>query len=223
MSMDVGQILDGLILILLCVTIFYAARLSMFMNNFRDARAEFDTLIENLSRNIQRAEQAIATMRTMASTSGTDLQAIVNDSKFMADELRFMNDAGDNLAGRLEKLAERNRELVDLLENAGGIGPSSGPVTPSSFTNRPRPASAPEPVAEEKRPPAKPAKEKEKTPFFRIKDREFERPDADDAIPASVMPAQSAPAGQSFQSQAEKDLYEALQKGKNKSRAGGVV
>ena len=64
MSMDIGTVLDGLILIMLCVTIFYAARLSLFMTTFREGRADFERSMDELGRNILRAEQAIKTLRT---------------------------------------------------------------------------------------------------------------------------------------------------------------
>jgi len=38
MTYDVGLLLDGLILVFLSVTIFYAARLSLFMKTFRQSR-----------------------------------------------------------------------------------------------------------------------------------------------------------------------------------------
>ncbi len=213
MSMDAGQILDAVILILLCVTIFYAARLSMFMNNFRDSKAEFDVLMDNLGRNIQRAEQAIATMRTLAATSGGELQTVVNDAKFLADELRFMNDAGDNLATRLEKLAERNRELIDLLENAGGIGPAA--VKLNQFPGRGRLAA--DDMEDER--------EKNTAPsFFKIHDRDFDRAAEEVAETAvwSTTAGQDDKDDEAFVSQAERDLYAALQKGK-KAKAGGVA
>lgn len=210
MSMDAGQILDAVILILLCVTIFYAARLSMFMNNFRDNKAEFDVLMDNLGRNIKRAEQAIATMRMLAAESGGELQEAVKDAKFLSDELRFMTDAGDNLATRLEKLAERNRELIDLLENAGGIGPDTL-VKTGHFPGRAR--IAPETMEEER------TVSSSAPSFFKIHDRDFDRDEEHDAAVWSA-PADKAENG--LQSQAEKDLYDALQHGKKKSKAGGV-
>lgn len=212
MSMDAGQILDAVILILLCVTIFYAARLSMFMNNFRDNKAEFEVLMGNLSRNIQRAEQAITTMRMLAAESGSELDTAVKEAKFLSDELRFMTDAGDNLANRLEKLAERNRELIDLLENAGGIGPDTL-TKAGNFSGRAR--IAPEAMEEERATPSSAPS------FFKIQDRDFERGDDADE-PVWSTPADTADKG-GFQSQAEKDLYDALQKGKKKSKAGGVA
>ena len=122
MSYDIGFILDGLILIFLSVTIFYAARLSLFMKYFRDGREGMKILIRDLSVTIDKAEQSIETMKAYALQNEQEMREIINESKFLSDELRFMNETGDSLANRLEKLADRNRELVDLMENAGGIG-----------------------------------------------------------------------------------------------------
>ncbi len=122
MSYDVGFIIDGLILIFLAVTIFYAARLSLFLKSFRAGREGMQILIRDLSITIDKAESSIHVMKENANVTALELQEVINESKFLSDELRFMNETGDGLATRLEKLASRNRELVDLMENAGGIG-----------------------------------------------------------------------------------------------------
>ncbi len=122
MGYDISLLLDGLILVFLCVTIFYAARLSLFMKSFREGRSDMQRLIHDLSLTIDKAEASVATMKDNASGAETGLRDIINQAKFLSDELRFMNETGDSLADRLEKLADRNRELVDLMESSGGIG-----------------------------------------------------------------------------------------------------
>lgn len=122
MSYDIGLVIDGLILVFLAVTIFYAARLSLFLKSFRDGREGMNILIRDLSVTIDKAEDSIRAMKESANSTAFELQEIINESKFLSDELRFMNETGDNLADRLEKLADRNRELVSLMESAGGIG-----------------------------------------------------------------------------------------------------
>lgn len=122
MSYDVSLLLDGLILVFLCVTIFYAARLSLFMKSFREGRSDMQRLIRDLSITIDKAEASVALMKENASNTEVEIRNIINEAKFLSDELRFMNETGDNLADRLEKLADRNRELVDLMERSGGIG-----------------------------------------------------------------------------------------------------
>jgi len=220
MNVDAGTILDGVILVLLCVTIFYAARLSMFMTTFREGRAEFERLMDDLGRNILRAEQAIKTMREMAAGGTEELRDTVNESKFLADELRFMNEAGDSLATRLEKLAERNRELVELLENAGGVGPSS--AIKGKFPGRSR--ISPEELEDDYDPSPARGSDTDAAPFFKIQDREFSHDDNDfmDDDEAWSTLSDNDDSGD-FQSQAERELYEALQKGRRKSKVGGVV
>ena len=201
MTLNTGFILDLVILLLLGVTIFYAARLSFFMKTFREGRQDLLNLMESLSKNIEQAQNSIEGMHNAAAHSGEELQEVIRESKFLSDELQFMNQSGDALAGRLEKLAERNRELIDLLESSGGIGVSEPYI-----------AEAPEyskPVREE----ALQEKEEEPDAFFKIQDREFEELESD--MESSGL--------SDFKSEAEKEFYEALQKqGRAKSRAGGV-
>lgn len=122
MTYDVGIIIDGLILVFLAVTIFYAARLSLFMKSFRDSRAAIQSLIRDLSITIDKAEKSIGTLKKEAVDVERSVLEVLSESKFIADELKFMNSAGDNLAERLGKLADRNKELVDLMVKSGGIG-----------------------------------------------------------------------------------------------------
>lgn len=122
MSYDVGFILDGLILVFLGVTIFYAARLSLFFKVFREGRDGMQILIRDLSVTINKAESSVQVMKNHASQTEQEIREIIKEAQFLSDELRFMNETGDSLANRLEKLADRNRELVDLMESSGGIG-----------------------------------------------------------------------------------------------------
>jgi hypothetical protein len=117
MGYDITLLLDGLILIFLCVTIFYAARLSLFMKNFRQGKSEMQRLVRELNSVIVRAENAVVSMKEHAGAVEGGMREAINEAKFLSDELKFMNETGDGLADRLEQLADRNRELVDLMEN----------------------------------------------------------------------------------------------------------
>jgi len=137
MSSQIALLLDGLILVFLCVTIFYAARLSMFLKTFREGRAGMQVLIRDLTTTIAKAEVSIATTKTQMSEAEQELRTVINEAKFLSDELRYMNESGDNLADRLGKLAERNRELIDLMEKSGGNGTQTiQPFEPSRSTER---------------------------------------------------------------------------------------
>ena len=109
MSVGLGLVLDILVLLCLGVTIFYASKLSIYLNSFRKSREDMDRFIKKLSKDITHAEQVVETMNVSAQETVERLQSLVQEAKFLSDELRFMNETGDSLANRLEKLAESNK------------------------------------------------------------------------------------------------------------------
>jgi hypothetical protein len=105
MSVTLPLILDGLILVLLGGTIFFAARLSVHLKTFRSNRAQLEKLVKELAEQIAQADRAVAGMREAAREGGRDLQQRINEARALSEELQFMNETGNNLAGRLEKVA----------------------------------------------------------------------------------------------------------------------
>lgn len=239
MSYDIGLILDGIILVFLAVTIFYAARLTLFMKSFRESRAAIQSLIRDLSVTIDKAEQSIISLKGDAVDVESSISGVLNESKFIADELKFMNSAGDNLAARLEKLADRNKELVDLMVKSGGIGHMTfegEPIPKSPKTKKKvvkeelfeiedfdfdegldeddeRDFQALEDGAyiETEDTPLVNTDSKSKVRSFAIFDKEFSLPEETDLQDDEDFDDES------FRSKAEQDLYEALQRKKRVS------
>jgi hypothetical protein len=104
----VTLIVDVLIMVLLALTVLFAARLTSGLKRFRESRGELEELIKNLSSVIEHAENSVAALREAAKQSGRDLQARINEAASLADELQIMTESGGNMAGRLEQIAERN-------------------------------------------------------------------------------------------------------------------
>lgn len=129
-------ILNGTILVLLAATIFFAARLSLNLRDFRASRKDLDQLVRDLAAHVTRAEGAIAGMRETAQEAGRDLQEIVNEAKTLSEELQLMSEAGNSLAGRLEKLAERNGRLAGLPPDDGFAAPSRAKEPAGGFAIR---------------------------------------------------------------------------------------
>ena len=194
MAFNFAFFMDLAILVLLAATVFLAFRLSVNLRHFRESKSDMEGLVNRLTSNIERAEKAISGMQNSAQTSGTKLQEIINQSKFLADELQFMNEAGNKLAERLEKLADKNRALVTEMESAANSGPS-----PISFKQH-------EPFAPE-------SQDDVDTLGFMIQDREYEEENYTDLGFDDEEPV-------AFQSQAERELYEALYKKGRKSGVG---
>lgn len=239
MSYDVGLIIDGLILVFLAVTIFYAARLTLFMKSFRESREALQLLIRDLTGIIQKSEMAIATMKSEATQIETEAVEVLKEAKFIADELKFMNSAGDNLAERLGKLADRNKELVDIMVKSGGIGHMTfegAPVVKSPKLKKKVVQEKPFEIDDfdfdenldedderdfqaledgayiESEKPSIDTNSKSKVRSFAIFDKEFV---LDDDLDDEQNDAEFD--DQNFRSQAEQDLYEALQRKKRVS------
>ncbi len=110
-------ILNILILVLLAATVFFAARLSVQLDVFRKGRKDFENILNNISKSVNAAENAIQGMRAVASEEGTNLQKVIDRGRSLSDELQLIHDAGDALAERLEKLAGRTRAVAEELDD----------------------------------------------------------------------------------------------------------
>ena len=185
-------ILDGIIILLLAGTIFYCVRLSAYLKTFRTARKDLEKLIGDLSSHIQKAERAIDGLRRSVRESGDDLEALIEEAKGLSSELQIMSESGNSLAGRLEKIADRNsRGSADL----------DLPPRPVRKEGREKERAAPA------------------SKGFAIRDREYEGDDAMDEE-GMMQGDREEDADGKFASRAERELYEALRR--KKTEAGGV-
>ena len=117
-----GLVIDGIILVLLAATVFYAARLSLALKQFREGKAEFAQLLNQLHQATSQADQSILNLQKSTEDSGHNLQMRINSAKSLSDELQLMTEAATNLADRLEGMAGKNREIVRRMERAAGMG-----------------------------------------------------------------------------------------------------
>jgi len=184
--------MDIVILILLAATVYLAFRLNINLKHFKDSRKEMEGLVTRLTANIDKAEKAIQGMQNAARNAGRDLDEVISDAKVLSDELKFMNEAGNNLATRLEKLAERNREVTEKIEERITVTSVSSPLK------------------------SQPIRLDEGARGFAIHDRDFEA-GFDDADDEDFELTDDDFGG--LQSQAERELFEALQKGKPRRMA----
>lgn len=119
MSNDVASLLlDMVILILLGMTIFYMTRLTRGLEAFKKHRKEFDSIIANLLASIDQADHSVRILKKVSAEEAGRLELSVVQAKNLVDELKIINEAAESIAGRLEKLAETNRKIVQPSQNA---------------------------------------------------------------------------------------------------------
>lgn len=193
-------VLDIVVLVFLGVTIYYTVRLSKSLNAFRTQRNEMKKMIDVLVKNIDEANSAIAGLKAAGKSSGERLQEMIEESARLLDELQLMNQSGNNLAQRLESLADgsasrsaalreedimRRHEISDFSARSG-----MGMDSPFSIQDRDFDQPYEEPV-------------QESSPWG---DDEL---DVADEIPSNL------------QSRAERELFEALARNRKKQSSGG--
>jgi hypothetical protein len=184
-----GLILDLVIVVLLGATIFYAIRLSRHLDSFRSNRSGMEHLIRELSMQITRAQEGVTALEEASKQSGAELRDLIIKSRELTEELAIMNEAGNSLAEHLEKLATRNRAVVDELGNT-----AASLVYPGVKQAPPKPAFTPQ-----NDPPPQ-------SGFFSIRDPDFDREEK-----ASITPSPDEDMA-GLESQAERDLASALRR-----------
>ena len=105
----ISALMDILIVILLMGTIYYAYSLTRQLKIFRQSRQEFESLLMQLTGQINTANESIDHMKEAAETNGQVLNKLIRDGKLLADELDMVNEASNNLANRLERAASLDR------------------------------------------------------------------------------------------------------------------
>ena len=107
--MDVATMIDALVAVLLLVTIIYAVMLNRKLGQLRTSRADFEKLVAEFSAAAARTEGGIAALKEGTAARQADLEGKIDRADAIRDELAFMLDRGDQLAGQLDSLIRGGR------------------------------------------------------------------------------------------------------------------
>lgn len=202
---SLSLILDVVILVLLGLTIVYAARLSLQLRRLRDSKSDLDKVVRELIKNLDRADRSIMGLKETAREAGGDLQNAIDRAVSIADELEVVNDSGNRIAAKLEALLDTARPMT-----AGATHTPTPKPVPSSSA----------PVAETGSDYAKhlrkldPSDEKISRPSgFAIRDTDAERGIDPASASKDVIEDDAA---QGLYSEAERDLFRAMKGAKAK-------
>lgn len=229
MSNDIiALVMDILVLAFLGTTIFYAMRLSKSLNDFKKHRQDFNGVIADLLSSIDQAERSVHTLKQTSAEKSGELQRLIDQSRALADELKIINEAGENMAGRLEKLAEENRKAAQSARAPQAIFEDDEKI--SSPVHRAESSSQKKGYSSTLRNVEKEDAAERDVPSFMIKDREFMDYDSlenhldasasndpfseDENIEDDIMP-------ENLQSKAEQELFKALKNSKRNMTEGG--
>ena len=124
---------DAVVAVLLITTIGYSVVLNRRLSAVRSDRDKFEDVIRNLGTASQRAEAAVANLRTSADDLGKRLDKKIDEARRLSDDLVYMLERGGTIADRMADLIRTGR---------AGLSPDPKPEA--------RPEPKPEPKAEHK-------------------------------------------------------------------------
>ena len=102
MTEHYGVFLDGLIVVLLLATIFYAVALSRRLGALRDNRKEMESAVRRFAEASGKADASIKGLRRAADETGGSLQTLVDRAQTLRDEMAYLVDTAEALVERLE-------------------------------------------------------------------------------------------------------------------------
>jgi aspartate oxidase len=96
-------LMDIVIIGLLGAGVYYAIKLEKQLKVLRLSQAEMGRYTADFSRNIDRAEAGIKSLKLTAREAGDDLEKLLERGQVMRDELRFVVDHADSLVDKIAK------------------------------------------------------------------------------------------------------------------------
>ena len=95
-------VMDGLLIVLLGVTVVYCLKLNLRIKVLQDSKAEFAQLIERFDGTTQRAQKSIEDLQNISKKVNEQLSGRLDKANFLADDLAFMIEKGSKLADKME-------------------------------------------------------------------------------------------------------------------------
>ena len=123
--MSISLALDALMIVLLGVTIAYAAVLNRRLAAWRNDKAELEKLIDRFNRAAQHADVGISTLKEASEETGRLLAQATAKGRALCDDLGFLIERAEPLADRL---TERTRRSLRSGETASEPAKAHAPA-----------------------------------------------------------------------------------------------
>lgn len=118
-----GLILDGIMVVLLALTIISVWVLAGRLKYLRDSRKDFENMIRQFDDATKRADAGIKGLQIAASKTGEGLQSQLDHARSLRDELSIMIESADSLARRLEGASSAGKQPEAKTAELGKAGP----------------------------------------------------------------------------------------------------
>ncbi len=104
-------VLDGIVLMLLGLTLLHSTRLQRALKALRGERAALGEAVAGLETGTRQAESGVAQLRVAADGAGRQVAQQLERATGIQDDLRFLVSRGEGVADRLDALVRSARGL----------------------------------------------------------------------------------------------------------------
>lgn len=101
--------LEILVVLLLVVTVIFAWKLSKRINELQRSKEEMARFILDFDAAIKRAQTNIEDLKTLGEETDNQLVDHINKARFLANDLSFLMEKGNNVADALEHYIEQSK------------------------------------------------------------------------------------------------------------------
>lgn len=98
----ITMILDVLLAGLLVATIVFCGKLNRRVRVLQDSKSDLATLITQFNQTTERASDTIEELKSTSKKIVEQMQVKINKANYLADDLNFMIEKGEKIAGNLE-------------------------------------------------------------------------------------------------------------------------
>lgn len=100
---------NGLMAIMLIVTIIYCWKLNSRIRLLQDSKSELAEIIREFDESTKRATQSIGEIHEATARLSENMQHKIDKANFLADDLQYMIEKGSKVAGKPEPTMDRPR------------------------------------------------------------------------------------------------------------------
>jgi hypothetical protein len=140
--MTTDSILDIVVILLLIPTIVYAVILNRRLTALRRSRDELSKVVNSFNEATMRAEAGIPKLKKATTEANTLLKDRVEKAQTLRDDLAFMIERAEELAGRLEG-AVRSARSEGVTAHTSQAQPVNAPGTRNTYADVPARSAAP--------------------------------------------------------------------------------
>lgn len=121
MDLVLNIIVSVLLVIIIVLFIVFSKRIAVF----NSSKKELAKFLEDFQESIIRAEKNINELKSMGDQVDENLKSQIKKARFLANDLSFLAEKGENVANSLESKISVSRD-VSRNRNAGGSGVTQG-------------------------------------------------------------------------------------------------